>query len=82
MPSSQYTAGGGFNESQLSADIPGVVGGEEGGAESGTVALGLLQTKLEQGAIDRLEFDHIRAVMLRSIALTDEDLATLSVTYV
>ena len=80
MPSSQYTAGGGFNESQLNADIPGVV--EEGGAESGTVALELLQTKLEQGAIDRLEFDHIRAVMLRSIALTDEDLATLSVTYV
>ena len=82
MPSSQYTAGGGFNESQLSADIPGVVWGGEGGAESGTVTLALLQTKLEQGAIDRLEFDHIRAVMLRSIALTDEDLATLSVTYV
>lgn len=78
-PSTQYTAGGGFTETQLSADIPGVVG-EEKSAESGTVAVQLLRTKLEQGAIDRQEFEHIRAVMLRSIAMTDDDFATISVT--
>jgi len=65
-----YSKGAGFVETQLNASIPGAVVVEE---ETETVAVQLLRTKLEQGAIDRLEFEHIRAVMLRSMALTDGD---------
>ena len=65
-----YSHGGGFVETQLNAGLPGAVVEEE---ETETVAVQLLRTKLEQGAIDRLEFEHIRAVMLRSMALTDGD---------
>lgn len=65
-----YSKGSGFAETQLNAAIPGAVEVEE---ETETVAVQLLRTKLEQGAIDRLEFEHIRAVMLRSMALTDGD---------
>ena len=75
--STGYSQGAGFNDTQLDAGLPGAVD-EDSGTE--TVAVQLLRTKLEQGAIDRLEFEHIRAVMLRSMAMTDGAEVAVAVT--
>ena len=78
----RYTDGSNFAETQPgAATIPGAVVVEsEEREEVGTVAVQLLQTKMAQGAIDRQEFEHIRAVMLRSIAVHDSDFSVVATT--